>query len=29
MTLELWIGGVLTLALFGYLVYVLIRPDRF
>jgi K+-transporting ATPase KdpF subunit len=29
MTLDHLLGGVLSLALFGYLVYALLRPDRF
>ncbi len=29
MTLELWLGGAVTLLLFGYLLYVLVRPERF
>ena len=29
MTLDYLAGGVLSLALFGYLVYALLRPERF
>jgi K+-transporting ATPase KdpF subunit len=29
MTLDYLLGGVLSLALLGYLVYALLRPERF
>ncbi len=29
MNLEYWIGGIVSVALAAYLVYVLIRPERF
>jgi K+-transporting ATPase KdpF subunit len=29
MTLDYLLGGVLSLAIFGYLVYALLRPERF
>lgn len=29
MTLDLWLGAVTALGLLGYLVAVLIRPERF
>lgn len=29
MTLEFLIGGAVALALFGYLVYALLHPERF
>ena len=29
MTLELWAGAALVVTLFVYLIYVLLRPERF
>ncbi len=29
MSMELWVGAGLTLALFAYLVYALVRPEKF
>jgi K+-transporting ATPase KdpF subunit len=29
MTLDYWVGGVLSVFLVGYLVYALLRPERF
>jgi K+-transporting ATPase KdpF subunit len=29
MTLESWIAGVLALVMFAYLMYTLLRPERF
>lgn len=29
MTLDLWLGAFVTLGVLGYLVYALIRPERF
>ena len=29
MTLDYWLGGILSVLLTGYLVYALLRPERF
>ena len=29
MTLDLWLGALVTLGLLGYLTYALVRPERF
>jgi K+-transporting ATPase KdpF subunit len=29
MTLDYWVGGAVSLLLAGYLVYALLRPERF
>jgi K+-transporting ATPase KdpF subunit len=29
MSLEYWVGSLLTLAITGYLVYALLKPERF
>ncbi len=29
MTLDLWLGGVVTLLILVYLTYALLRPERF
>lgn len=29
MTLDFWMGGALSIALTGYLLYALLRPERF
>jgi K+-transporting ATPase KdpF subunit len=29
MTFDYWVGGVVALLLAGYLVYALLRPERF
>ncbi|HXU47316.1 MAG TPA: K(+)-transporting ATPase subunit F [Thermoanaerobaculia bacterium] len=29
MTLETWLAGLIALGLLGYLIYALLRPERF